>query len=381
MSLKSKIKNWLFQKESKSNNAQPDLPPCPQELTEDEALQAFDLWSSTYYGHRLEWKEWCRQNNFIIPKFTTREIHLTDQKQDQYLPDSDPGIIRLAKYIPEINAVITTACNIVKQDFGLADIHKITNVDFTINPPTKTGRPPKVFEKVTIAKNNIVGDALYSGLSLDPTGNILGINVTVWKSHGRKSLGMTVSTGANDGNIQVTKITMLDSDGGKTVVYDKPKTKKPKTNKSRVHEIKDDEERAALLPASQKYIQSIVKNKYRSFPETPFISEYREKFTQWKKHMDDPVMPTKTVLRERMIRNNGLLPGDIYLLYWVDKFGMSRKIPLYFEFDFGIDFVKEYEMLLKNNYISKDGITLTSKGKAVLNERFEIVKDWNEGRK
>ena len=333
MSLKNKIRSWLLKKESAPNDNRPNIPPHQQVLT------------------------------------------------DQYLPVSDPNVARLSTYVTQINDILATACKLAKQSFDPIDIHELTRVEFVTNPPTKTGRPPRVFEKATFGRDSVSDNAMYGNVSLDQAGKVLGLNVTAWKARGRGSLGMHVTTGANDGDIQITKITMLDSDGIKTVVYDRPKTKKPNTNKSRVHEIKDDEERAALLPASQKYIQSIVGSKYQNFPETPFISEYREKFTQWKKHMNDAVMPTRTVPRERMVRTDGLLPGDVYLLYWVDKFGMSRKIPVYFEFDFGIDFVKEYEMLLKNNYISNDGITLTPKGKSVLEERYQIVKDWNEGRK
>lgn len=46
-----------------------------------------------------------------------------------------------------------------------------------------------------------------------------------------------------------------------------------------------------------------------------------------------------------MVRNeDGLLPGHIYMLYWLNKF-TNKRIPQYFEYEYGIDFEKEVILL------------------------------------
>ncbi len=134
MSLKNKIRSWLLKKESAPNDNQPNIPPHPQVLT------------------------------------------------DQYLPVSDPNVARLSTYVTQINDILATACKLAKQSFYPIDIHELTRVEFVTNPPTKAGRPPRVFEKATFGRDSVSDNAMHGNVSLDPAGKVLGLNVTAWKA-------------------------------------------------------------------------------------------------------------------------------------------------------------------------------------------------------
>lgn len=81
--------------------------------------------------------------------------------------------------------------------------------------------------------------------------------------------------------------------------------------------------------------------------------------------------PKMLVQKEMMIRNkDGLLPGHVYQLYWLQKYKAGRRIPEYFEYEFGIDFNKEKEFLTLNNYIEDNTVT---KNGAIIIEKYNNV--------
>lgn len=75
-----------------------------------------------------------------------------------------------------------------------------------------------------------------------------------------------------------------------------------------------------------------------------------------------------------MIRySDGLLPGHIYMLYWLGKYA-NRRIPAYFEYDYGIHFVAEKEFLKKHGYLN-DVDKPTELGKQAVETHYDVVEE------
>ena len=93
-------------------------------------------------------------------------------------------------------------------------------------------------------------------------------------------------------------------------------------------------------PASNRYRERIYKKYYSTYPVKPFISLDRERNTDWIEQAQ--LFPKQYIIPVSMMTpfNDGLLPGHIYLLYWIGKNGQKR-IPSYFEYKYGIEFEKE----------------------------------------
>ena len=116
-------------------------------------------------------------------------------------------------------------------------------------------------------------------------------------------------------------------------------------------------------------IQDIINLYYRDFPETPYVSDTRdiEKWVEFIQFDND-----KLVQKKMMIRNeDGLLPGHVYLINWVKKFQLKKNVPVYFEYEFGINFSKELEILRNKGYL--DGNKVTEKGEIVLRKYNSVI--------
>ena len=127
-------------------------------------------------------------------------------------------------------------------------------------------------------------------------------------------------------------------------------------------------DRMQRIEASEKYRKKIYRKFYRGYPEMPYISQDREFNTQWLEH------PGETVERRMMTRYpDGLLPGHVYMLYWLGK-NARRRIPVYFEYRYGIDFEKERLFLIENRYIDADN-HLTELGKEAMELHKEVIEE------
>lgn len=149
-------------------------------------------------------------------------------------------------------------------------------------------------------------------------------------------------------------------------------TPQPATEKSGLidrRKIPSEEiDRMQRIEASEKYRKKIYRRFYRGYPEMPYISQDREFNTQWLEH------PGETVERRMMTRYpDGLLPGHVYMLYWLGK-NARRRIPVYFEYRYGIDFEKERLFLIENRYIDADN-HLTELGKEAMERHKEVIEE------
>lgn len=132
-------------------------------------------------------------------------------------------------------------------------------------------------------------------------------------------------------------------------------------------------DRMQQIEASEKYRCKIYKMFYKGYPEMPFISQDREFNTNWIEQAQ--MFPEQSILKKsKMIRfSDGLLPGHIYMLYWLGKYA-NRRIPAYFEYDYGIHFVVEKDFLKKHGYLN-DIDKPTGLGRQAIEVHYDIIEE------
>lgn len=116
--------------------------------------------------------------------------------------------------------------------------------------------------------------------------------------------------------------------------------------------------------------EQIIKMFYFDYPEPPYISNNREK--TWIERAE--IFPEQSIIpKEMMMRfENGLLPGHIYMLYWLKRY-TNKRVPVYFEYKYGVDFEKE-KLFLKNNGFLNDSDKPTEKGEKAISDYYYIVE-------
>ena len=74
------------------------------------------------------------------------------------------------------------------------------------------------------------------------------------------------------------------------------------------------------IPASDVYCNKIYETYYQDYPEMPFISRHRELNTNWIEQAK--MFPEQSIVPKTMMKrySDGLLPGHIYMLYWLNKY-------------------------------------------------------------
>lgn len=125
------------------------------------------------------------------------------------------------------------------------------------------------------------------------------------------------------------------------------------------------------MPASDRYRDKIHRKYYSSYPIKPFISLDRERNSNWLEQAE--LFPKQAIIPVGLMTpfNDGLLPGHIYLLYWVGKNG-QKKVPSYFEYKYGIEFEKEKQFLISNGYLADN--KPTSKGADAIVAHFDVIE-------
>lgn len=134
------------------------------------------------------------------------------------------------------------------------------------------------------------------------------------------------------------------------------------------------------ITASEAYCKKIYRRFYRTYPEKPFISQDREYNTNWLDQAmlfpDQSLVPFSNMVRYK----DGLLPGHIYMLYWICKYKTRKNIPSYFEYKYGIEFNKERDFLRDCGYL-KDNYALTDLGFEAINAHMEVIQEHHPNKK
>jgi SPP1 gp7 family putative phage head morphogenesis protein len=113
---------------------------------------------------------------------------------------------------------------------------------------------------------------------------------------------------------------------------------------------------------------------YKNYPEIPYISPNRD-MEDWIKKVS--MFPNMVVKREMMIRNeDGLLPGHVYMLYWLNKY-TNKRVPVYFEYKYGLDFEKEVHFLQSKGFLNVTKKP-TEKGFEIIKKYQSIIDKHNE---
>lgn len=134
-------------------------------------------------------------------------------------------------------------------------------------------------------------------------------------------------------------------------------------------------DRMQRVPASEAYCNYIYKKYYSDYPEKPFISKDREIYSNWLIETEQFPEPRLLPIEMMTRYDDGLLPGHVYMLFWIDSIqGKGRKIPVYFEYAYGIEFVKEREFLLKEGYL-EDENHLSEKGRNAIERHKDVINE------
>lgn len=126
------------------------------------------------------------------------------------------------------------------------------------------------------------------------------------------------------------------------------------------------------IKASDTYCQKIYKRFYKDYPEKPFISQDRELNTDWIEQAE--MFPEQSIIPKSMMYRypDGLLPGHVYMLYWLNKYN-NKKVPSYFEYEYGINFKDEKDYLIKNEYLDSS-LKPTLKGLEAVKNHIAVIE-------
>lgn len=129
--------------------------------------------------------------------------------------------------------------------------------------------------------------------------------------------------------------------------------------------------------SSDAYAKKIQEQYYSDFSEIPFVSPARKKDINWTDMIT--IFPNMLVEREMMKRNpDGLLPGEVYLLYWIDHFKEKKDYPVYFEYRYGIDPSVSKTLLIEKDLLFENHAT--EKGKAILSKYNYVLEAHSPGK-
>lgn len=116
--------------------------------------------------------------------------------------------------------------------------------------------------------------------------------------------------------------------------------------------------------------KQIIKKFYADYPETPYISNDRPK--DWIERAE--LFPAQSIIPVEMMKrySDNLLPGHVYVLYWLKKY-TNKKVPVYFEYKYGIDFEKEKDFLYSNGFLNESNKP-TEKGESAIQRHYDVIE-------
>lgn len=269
--------------------------------------------------------------------------------------------------VRKLNHLVEDANHIIADCYPKLSVGSRTILNLLEEPKTKTGKDPKCPYTLTFNAHDNPGAIYYFK---DMT--IAGARFTVWK----KQSSITIDTGPNDGNMEVERITLNTlPDGYRKRIYTKHPASKKSPQKNFKKYVPDERDLAGQRDASKSYRKEIIQKYYSDYLYDPFISEDREQNSTWLKQV--AMFPDQSLVKREMMTRfkDGFLPGHIYMLYWLDKYPYGyRRIPSYFEYKYGIGFVKELKLLQRYGYVDDKGKP-TDKGIEKLKEHYEVVEN------
>lgn len=137
-----------------------------------------------------------------------------------------------------------------------------------------------------------------------------------------------------------------------------------------------EKKRKAASPKQSKTAKQIIKRFYADYPEIPFISNDRAE--DWIEKAE--LFPQQSIIPKAMMTRfpDGLLPGHVYMLYWLKKY-TNKKVPVYFEYKYGIDFEAEKVYLFDRGYLD-DANKPTPNGEEAINNHIAVIENHSAGK-
>lgn len=117
--------------------------------------------------------------------------------------------------------------------------------------------------------------------------------------------------------------------------------------------------------------QVIIDTFYSDYPNIPYISDDRSE--EWIEQAK--LLPKQSIIPKSMMKRyrNGLLPGHIYMMYWLGKY-TNKKVPVYFEYKYGIDFEKEKVFLHQKGFLDNSDKP-TDKGEKEIEKHYDVIEN------
>ena len=132
-------------------------------------------------------------------------------------------------------------------------------------------------------------------------------------------------------------------------------------------------DRMQKVEASETYCNLLRRLFFSDYPEMPYISKDRELYTDWIEQAK--MFPNSVISKKMMTRfSDDLLPGHVYMLYWLNKYSPKRRIPSYFEYEYGIDFIKELDFLRARGYLNAENKP-TQVGLKVMRIHYAVIDE------
>lgn len=126
----------------------------------------------------------------------------------------------------------------------------------------------------------------------------------------------------------------------------------------------------ATTEKQSRTAKQIIKRFYANYPEKPYVSNDRPK--DWIERAE--MFPDHSIIPVEMMKrySDNLLPGHVYMLYWLKKY-TNKKVPVYFEYKYGIDFEKEKDFLYSNGFLT-DNNKPTDKGETAIQRHYDVIE-------
>lgn len=313
---------------------------------------------------------------FFEPKSTSSDSNnnnnnqkeIQTQKAQVNVYAKDTSLDKFREELKTMNAVISRASKLIDAKLPYTRLRSVQQLSLKEDLLTPTGKEKKIpYTLIFQIDNNQTGT-----IRLFKDKTIASIKVTTW----RKDEGWTIKTN-NDGSLTINTIDYINmaTDARRKRLYDlNPKPKRKTVRKDSGKKYKPTEiDIMQHRSASKEYIKAINERFYNDYPIKPFISLDREKNTNW---IEKAAMfgASPHVLNMTPFKD-GYLSGHIYMLHWLTKFNPEfRRVPSYFEYEYGIDFFKELKLLIEMNLIDST-YHVTKRGYDLIEKHKGVIKD------
>ena len=150
----------------------------------------------------------------------------------------------------------------------------------------------------------------------------------------------------------------------------------PNMSVERINSAISSPKKTESTPKKNRTAKMIIDRFYSNYPEPPYVSNDRDK--QWIERAE--TFPSQSLVEKNMMMrySDGLLPGHVYMLYWLNKY-TGKKVPAYFEYKYGIHFESEKAFLKAQGFLGESNKP-TEKGKEAIENHYDVIENHSKPR-